>query len=124
MRQQQFNSVAPVVEIDAYGSGKIEVHFRNIGAGPALNFRCWIEDQRHLHLRTSRAISRRAVGINQDYSSASIDTHMPDYILGRESYLRAQYEDVFGQTYESCLMFSENALPELKYGRATEKIVI
>ena len=124
MRQQQFNAVAPVMEIDAHGSGRIAVHFRNIGAGPALNFRCWIEDDQFPQLRNmNTCISRRAVGIDKEFNLDYISTDISNYALD-QGYLRAQYEDVFGQTYESCLMISENALPELKYGHAREKIVI
>lgn len=126
MRQQQSNAVAPVIELDADGIGNIMVGFCNIGVGPALNFRCWIEDEQYPNLRTAhKCISRRAVAVSLDRVgiSQAIWTGINGYKLG-QGYLRAQYEDVFGQTYESCLIISENALSELKYGRAKEKIVL
>lgn len=126
MVQQRHEAVAPVIELDASGSTNIEVGFLNVGTGPALNFRCWIEDSQHPHFRSKQhCISRHAVGTSHSdiASTGVIQTGLPNYHLG-QGYLRAQYEDVFGVPYESCLLFSENALPELKYGRAKEIIVL
>lgn len=126
MVQQRHEAVAPVVELDASGTRDIEVGFLNIGAGPALNFRCWIEDPQYPHLKSKRhCISRRAVGISHSdiASTGIIPTGLPNYSLG-QGYIRAQYEDVFGITYETCLIFYFGELPELKYGLAKEKIVL
>jgi len=126
MVQQRHEAVAPVVDLDASGTSDIEVGFLNIGMGPALNFRCWVEDPQYPHLRSRQhCVSRCAVGtaLNDIASTGIMRTGLPNYSLG-QGYIRAQYEDVFGVTYESCLLFSENALPELKYGRAKEIIVL
>ena len=48
----------------------------------------------------------------------TIDTEIDGYTLHAGvgyGYLRAQYESVFGKTYESRLISSTNAAPELKY---------
>lgn len=126
MEQQKHEALAPVIELDATGITDIEVGFLNIGVGPALNFRCWIEDSRYPHLRSSnQCISRRAVGTSHSdiASTGIIQTGLPNYSLG-QGYIRAQYENVFGLTYESCLVFREAVLPELKYSCAKKKVVL
>lgn len=124
LRQQQHNAVAPVIELEAASIGieEVNVGFSNIGLGPALNFRCWIEDEQYPRLRTAhKGIFRYALG-RGDTGQRTIATGIGGYKLG-VGYIRAQYEDVFGRTYESCLIFPANALPELKYGIAKDKIV-
>ena len=122
MRDQQKNNVAPVVRLscrESRGANEVELNvgWMNIGKGPALNFRCWIEDPEHPELRApGRAICRTAieVALSDVISPAIIHTGIPDYKLG-VGYIRAQYESVFNITYESCLSFPENAAPELRY---------
>lgn len=147
MGEQQVNSVAPVITLEAGRhievveerselalKGYIEVEkinirvaYVNIGKGPALNFRCWIEDPEYPELRTlGKAICQTAVEITlTDVAhDGIIKTEMSGYYLGR-GYIRAQYESIFGITYESCLFFPTNAAPELKYGKTkADDIVI
>lgn len=64
--QQRHEAVAPVIELDADGITIVNVGFRNIGMGPALNFRCWIEDLQYPSLRNKQyCISHRAVGVDR-----------------------------------------------------------
>lgn len=127
MQEQQRNNAAPVVKLsctESRGANEVEINvgWMNIGKGPALNFRCWIEDAEHPELRApDKAICRTAVevALSDVISPAIIHTGIPDYKLGA-GYIRAQYESVFKITYESCLFPPENAAPELRY-REVEK---
>lgn len=117
MLNEQFNAAAPVIELNFVGKGPttIGVVFENVGKGPALNFRCWIEDEQHPELCTvNKAICQTAVAVGQS-NTMYIATQIQGYTLGI-GYLRAQYESVFHKTYESRLYFPTNAAPELKYG--------
>jgi len=131
MSEAQVNSAAPVVMLEAsYNEGtsetEIAVSWKNIGKGPALNFRCWVEDKECPDLRVPRkAICRTAVevALSENMCTGLIHTEIPGYRLG-VGYIRAQYESIFNRTYESCLLYFENAAPELKYGEATERIIL
>ena len=131
MSEAQVNSAAPVVMLEASYNEEpsgvaISVSWKNIGKGPALNFRCWVEDGEHPDLRVPRkAICRTAieVALSESMPTGFIYTEIPGYRLG-VGYIRAQYESIFNRTYESCLLYSENAAPELKYGEATERIIL
>jgi len=122
--EQQVNSAAPVVMLEAgyiETAAGIAVFWLNIGKGPALNFRCWVEDEEHPGLRRKAiCYTAIAVALNESMSTLYIRTdEIPGYRLGI-GYIRAQYESTFNITYESCLFFPENAAPKLKYGKATE----
>ena len=125
MLNGQFNAVAPVIELDVHGIAKdFLIVWRNIGMGPALNFRCWIEDEQHPEFRNvHKAVWSGAVARDGVPKQSRLDTEIRGYQLGI-GYLRAQYESVFGKTYESCLLFPANAAPELKYGEAKEVIIL
>ena len=91
-----------------------------------LNFRCWIEDPEHPEFRVKdKAICRTAVevALSEGPNLCTIHTRIGGYSLGR-GYIRAQYESVFGLTYESSLLFPENAAPEFKYGKAKKDDIV
>ncbi len=133
MEEEQLNSAAPVVMLDVRSTEKptaneaeISVGWMNIGKGPALNFRCWIEDPEHPELRVrQKAICRTAieVALSDVMSENTIHTGISGYKLGM-GYIRAQYESIFKRTYESCLLFPTNAAPELKYGKAKDDDIV
>jgi hypothetical protein len=132
LTESQYNAAVPVVNLSVsqhyeYVEGTVvRIYLRNVGKGPALNFRCWIEDETFPTLKTKdKAIWRTAIGISLDSDNdwATIETEIPKYKLGL-GFVRAQYESVFGHTYESSLMISENALPEFKFGKAKETIIL
>lgn len=123
MVEQQQNSLAPVIMLKVVQdfqprSTIMRISWQNIGTGPALSFRCWIEDRRQQDWGI-KAIWRSAVGIAVDNlcDDGIIDTDVKDYRLG-VGYVRAEYTSVFGIKYESCLYFSEYGPPEFKYGKA------
>ena len=123
MKNAQFNAVAPVIALGVKGTKIIWIDWRNIGTGPALNFRCWIEDVEHPQLRNvKKAVCLRAIAAGDGPRNKNIDTEIEGYTLHTGMgyrYLRAQYESVFGKTYESRLISWTNAAPELKYGEVT-----
>lgn len=125
LKEQQYNAVAPVVHLDAFvdAKGDVTVTFRNVGLGPALNLRCWIDDEEHPELRAnlSKVIDRGVVGVGEGYAP-TIPTGVPGYKLGI-GYVRCQYKDIFGRVYESALMMPANAKPDTKYGVAKHEEV-
>lgn len=133
MVEQQVNSAAPVITLqvqrqkDTPNGLEVDLVWMNIGKGPALNLRCWIEDPEHHELRVQqRAICRTAIEValtDSTYGEGTIHTGIPKYKLGL-GYIRAQYESIFDRTYESCLFFPENVAPELRYGGAAERIIL
>jgi len=133
MKEEQLNSAAPVVSLvissrehPILNEVEIDVGLMNIGKGPALNFRCWIEDPEHPELRApQKAICCTAieVALSDIVSERTIRTGISGYKLGM-GYIRAQYESIFKKTYESCLLFPTNAAPELKYGAAKDDDIV
>ncbi len=137
MVNTEFNAVAPVMQLLAADSvtkdrRTVRIYWKNVGKGPALNFRCWIHDPENQQLRSlGKTIYRTAVAVDispdkGDFSNfVKIDTEIENYKLQlSHACIRAQYESVFGKTYESSLHFPTNAAPELKYGEATEIIIL
>jgi len=130
MLESQLNAAAPVVtfEADLSDPYMIRIYLLNTGKGPALNFRCWIEDPEHPELRVvSRAILENVIPvISGSYTYTEWHTiPVPERYtlrLGRSGYIRAQYESIFGKTYESCLMFPTDKSPQLEWGAAQEVI--
>lgn len=120
MLNSEYNAAAPVIELNAAQNDvtKIRIYWNNIGKGPALNFRCWIEDEEHHELRArNKAVLRTAVATG-DGSYLAIDTEIGGYKLGvGVGYVRAQYQSIFRQTYESSLHFPTNVAPQLEYRR-------
>lgn len=132
MSEQQVNSAAPVITLEVRRQKptpnelEVDLGWMNIGKGPALNLRCWIEDPEHPELRVQhRAICRTAVevALRDTMCEVTIHTGITNYKLGL-GYIRAQYESIFNRTYESSLFFPENTAPELKYGEATERVIL
>lgn len=127
MREQRYSSARPVIEIEARGTKVVDISCTNIGVGPALNLRCWIEDEEHTGWRRgkTKVLCRMALGTGiNNVAGKQIHTGIDGYTLheGKGSgYVRAQYEDAFGRTYESCFISSTKAAPELKYGEVKNK---
>ncbi len=116
MLNAEYNAAAPVVKLEVEGRGQIKVTCENIGKGPALNLRCWVEDKEHPELREDKVFST-AVAAGEPYVSfisADIDTGIKDYML-RVGCVMAQYESIFKKTYESSLLLSTDADPQLTY---------
>lgn len=111
----EFNAMAPVIKLEAAGRKKITVSYENVGRGPALNFRCWIEDEEHPELR-AKMISRTAIA-RDEKDSFVFDTRIPGYEFGI-GYLKTAYDSVFMKPYESCLFFTGNEPPHLEYGQS------
>ena len=125
MLESQFNAAAPVVtlETDLNTPGVVKIYSLNAGKGPALNFRCWIEDTEHPELRVaSKAVFKKVIPVTSIDNMLLHGIAVPqEYRLG-VGYIRAQYESIFDKTYESCLMFPANSSPQLEWGEAKEVI--
>ena len=120
---------APLVRLDSGGgtAGNVRIGYKNVGEEPALNFRCWIEDPEHPGLRSPhKGIYMAVVAVGEGNGSGQIiPTEIPGYNLGSGlGYLRAQYEDRSGITYESMLIIPPVGQPEFKYGKATERVLL
>ncbi len=105
LKDQQYNAVAPVVALaSASDANAIKVHLVNVGAGPALNIRCWIEDKQHKELKGKGfAIAALGIRVREDLVPVKmIRTNVQGYQLEKNKCrLRIEYEDIFGQKYES-----------------------
>lgn len=131
MLESQLNAAAPVVtfEADLGDPYHVKIYLFNTGKGPALNFRCWIEDSEHPELRVvSRAILENVIPVTSSSSTHWNSIPVPEgyrwgtgYTLGT-GYIRAQYESIFGKTYESCLIFPKDKSAQLEWGEAQEVI--
>lgn len=133
MLDGQYNAVAPVVTLavpNYYKGGVIRIEWENVGMGPALNFRCWIEDEENPQLRSIGKLTYRAV-VPSEHSlkdkpiidGENVPTELEGYVLNRGSrYVKAQYQSIFGKakTYESCLMFRSPTEFELYYSEAQD----
>ena len=124
----QFNAMAPLLEIEVWdydfrdADTRIKLVWRNIGTGPALNFRCWIEDEEHPQLRQlGKETYRAAIANGQEPYSWTVDVQIKGYRLGvGMGYLRAQYWSVFEIPYETSVRFETPDRHELRYGKAKE----
>ncbi len=135
MRQQQLNGAAPVVALNLVGGVGGDVRpgtvrtvlsltYKNVGKGPALNFRCWLEDTDRPELRCCESgFSQTVLPVSLEGESCEgfIIIEAPRYFLGA-SLVRAQYESVFGVTYESTLSKPSDSSYNLKYGEAIEVV--
>jgi hypothetical protein len=131
MIDAQHNASAPVMSIKVEqfpgpANTAVTVHWMNVGKGPALNFRCWVEDPQFPQLRNKQnAICRTTipVAIDSNYQSEVISLGIPQYRLG-QGFVKAQYESMFGKTYESDLMFPVNVTPQLEWGEVKQANII
>ena len=119
MLNAEYNAAAPVIKLEAGGTGDISIAWENVGKGPALNFQCWIEDEEHAELRAGKKVKFHTAIAAGESGLDTIHMEIQGYKLG-VGYVRARYQSVFGKTYESCLIFSTDPAPELKYGEAKE----
>lgn len=125
LKDQQHNAVAPVVDLQsASGANDIEVHLVNVGMGPALNLRCWIEDEHYPELKT-RGFTMTALGVRIRVDPGppkTIPTGIRGYHLERNlCSLCVQYEDIFGQKYESIFDYTpEDTKPAMRYRRVSD----
>jgi hypothetical protein len=118
MLDGQFQAEAPVLRLRAYkesaNSKDIRIEVENIGKGPALNIKCWIDDPKHPELREN-IMSWTAVAVGQG-SYTTLVTGKQVYSLQNIT-IKAHYESIFHKKYESCLMFSDDvdSRPSLFY---------
>jgi len=122
----QYNSVAPVLELELIkknANGNVHVRFCNVGNGPAINVKCWIQDEEIEVLKFPTLSRAYYVGV---MPTGKINSHI--FVTGIEDYelkkgcIRAQYESIFGKvkTYESTLICPADSFPKLHYGLAKE----
>jgi ABC-type multidrug transport system fused ATPase/permease subunit len=122
--EAQFSSAVPIISLRVTPSpypavNQIIVTTYNMGKGPALNFRCWIEDSEYPSLkRKDNIVYDTAIPIDT-HRNYDIDIPSKEYTLCN-GYIRAQYESVFGITYESTLIFPQNTASQLEWVKAKE----
>lgn len=128
MLSAEYNAAAPVVSLQSVETVReteteIKVIFMNVGQGPALNFRCWIEDPEHPEFRNHLdSIRRTVLAVSRDRvaNEGHITIKLRDYHL-LDRCVRAQYESVFSKQYESRLLFVPGVEPQLKYGALNDE---
>ena len=132
LKSAQWNTVAPVVALEAReeqdpnGTTNFRIWWSNIGAGPALNFRCWVEDSEHKELRTKgKAITFEVIQQNGDMREHPdpIKTNLTGYKLGA-GFLRAQYDSILGKTYETTIHHHKDGAPQMRWREVPDNEVI
>lgn len=119
----QRQAMAPRIVLRVSGVGDLRLRFRNAGAGPGLNFRCWIDDPDHPELRSrTRAVTRAAVPPGGKRRAAHFLVGLPEYRLGDDALVRAQYEDLRGVTYETVLAQEPDGSAELEHREGVRRI--
>lgn len=117
MLNAEYNTATPVIKLKVEGRGQIKITWENVGKGPALNLRCWIEDNKHPELQADK-MSSTAIAVGESdmgFVSADIHTGIKDYVLDAGC-VRAKYESIFkNKTYESCLLLSPDTDPKFIY---------
>ena len=92
MLEGQFQAEAPVMKLRTENATNIRIEVENIGKGPALNVKCWIDDPQQLDLQNNQLCwAAIAVGGNHH---RFIDTEIEGYSL-KKGCVRAQYESIF-----------------------------
>jgi Ca2+/Na+ antiporter len=117
MLESEYDRSAPVIKLDANGTTDISISWENVGNGPALNFKCWIEDSEHLELHAGNKDIYHVTIAEKEKGVDTIQTGITGYTL-KTGNIHASYQSIHGKTYESCLFFSTNSSPELKYGES------
>lgn len=129
MIEGNINIVAPLIELRLWRAqppsiGEFaEIEFRNIGRGPALQFRAWIEFGEGPLFRSKAFFVQLIPSDGKWRRTPSIQGEVQGEWVGTVSpKVRAQYHGTFGErkTYESFLVFPANAPPTLEFGVATE----
>ncbi len=119
------NGHTPVIKlvavplIDLSGMTGIKLTFKNVGPGPALNLRCWIQHDELPHLSSDANKSTNiALGTDEDgnYSWPS-SLRLPDFHNGFT--VIAQYNDIYGRRFESILEINDMD-QSLQYGLMKE----
>jgi len=123
MEAHQRETVAPLMLLRVSGTGDLRLRFRNGGGGPALHFRCWIEDPDHPELRSrSRAVTRAAVPAGGKRREARFLVGLPDYLLGEGTAVRAQLEDLRGTCYETVLTVGPDGTPHTEHRAGVRRV--
>ena len=133
MIDSQINAVTPLIELRLTYSelpslGKrTQVEYRNVGKGPALQLRFWIEFGEGCLYRTKAFLLQVVPSDFEWRSSGIIKAEIQgEWISTVTPLIRAQYQGIFGhqKTYESLLVFPSNTPPILEFGETTDVICI
>ena len=117
----QRDGVMPIVELTALHGKKVQVTLRNLGTGPALNFRVWakLRSEDGGVEATSGCSIGEAIGVGQkvcrtlDFS----ESHLDFGNRGDDLELVAEYTDIHKQGFRSTLRRRK-----LSYGRQSDAL--
>ena len=119
----ELNEVYPMIDLVAAiaDTDRIVIYYRNIGAGPALNLRVWIEGdgEQFSYLQSDTEKNREylsAVGVNQEGQrrwSVGNNRALPTRTTGFD--IVAEYTDVFRQGFQSKLVIINSIDPPKFY---------
>ena len=121
-RQISYNSMlntyAPIIKIIAkelWGGG-IEVNYKNVGPGPALNMICWINHEKFPHLSsdTNKKIET-VVGTKEEGTYfGDVNLKLSNFSSGFD--VIAEYKDIYGRDFISRLEIINKQDRSLQYG--------
>jgi len=119
------NAVFPIITltVEVVSHGHIEISYQNIGRGPALNLRIWLEREGEESFAYLKSESEKnmgfhaAVGVNQDGKRKwdSSGGPLPSRSVGFD--VVAEYTDVFRQRFQSKLIIIGIHDQEFSFGR-------
>ena len=115
------DTVMPIVELTALHGKKVQVTLRNLGTGPALNFRVWakLRSEDGAAEATSRCSIGEAIGVGQtvDRTLDFSESHLDFGNRGDDLEVVAEYTDIHKQRFRSTLYRRE-----LSYGRQSDAL--
>lgn len=124
----EMNAVVPILRLEAQiiDPQQIRVTCHNVGKGPALNLRMWLEaaDDQFLYLKAAHMKSRAfraAVAADEGgpYTWNDDEGPLPDRSSGFD--IVAEYSDVYRRSFVSKLVVINHEDQELSFGRAKEQ---
>ena len=123
------NAVFPIVSIAAEVTNldHIVISYENIGRGPALNLRIWLEregEDQFWYLKSEAKKNegfRAAVGVSRKGRREWDNSEEPLPTLSSGFDIVAEYTDVFGQGFESKLVIVDSNDQEFFFGKKKEQ---
>jgi uncharacterized membrane protein len=116
------NGYAPVIKVsvEEIGDGGIQVNYKNVGLGPALNLWCWIQHEEMPDLSSdNNKKNSAAVGPGEDGSFIwQSGLKLPSLDTGFN--IIAKYNDIYGRNFDSRLEIINRKDQQLNYGLSKE----
>ena len=121
----ELNAVFPIISMtpEVLSPSQIRISYENIGRGPALNLRIWLELKGHAQFSYLKSEAKKnegfraAVGVNQSCQRQWDKTEGPLPTTSSGFDIVAEYTDVFQQKFESRLTIINHYDHEFSFGK-------